>query len=107
MEPRVAKRFLPLALCFFATSVANADDLPGWTPESLGAAFNPRNEVGAPARASVPMPAGLPVAPQLMAPLGPGSSNFQLNIPIASLPGRGLPLSLSFKYNSRVWTLAS
>jgi RHS repeat-associated protein len=33
----------------------------------------------------------------------PGSSNFNFNIPVVDLPGRGLDASLSLVYNSRVW----
>ena len=34
----------------------------------------------------------------------PEGSNFEFSVPIESLPGRGLPLSLSLNYNSRIWS---
>lgn len=34
---------------------------------------------------------------------GAGNGNFQLSAPIISLPGRGIDLSLSLNYNSRLW----
>jgi RHS repeat-associated protein len=34
---------------------------------------------------------------------GAGSGNFQLAAPVLSLPGRGVDLSLSLAYNSRLW----
>lgn len=38
---------------------------------------------------------------------GAGSGNFQLLSPVLGLPGRGLNLSLSLVYNSRVWNKAN
>jgi YD repeat-containing protein len=35
----------------------------------------------------------------------PESSNFNLSIPLWSLPGRGVPLNLSLAYNSQLWSL--
>lgn len=38
---------------------------------------------------------------------GAGSGNFQLKVPILSLPGRGLNLALGLAYNSRLWNKGS
>jgi hypothetical protein len=40
-----------------------------------------------------------------MVPRPIGSQSYNKVIPILSLPGRGLPLSLGLYYNSRVWTV--
>jgi hypothetical protein len=34
----------------------------------------------------------------------PEGSNFNVNVPIWSLPGRGVPVSLNLTYNSRIWS---
>src|SRR5262249_38979759 len=33
----------------------------------------------------------------------PEGSNFEFSVPIETLPGRGLPLSMGLAYNSRLW----
>src|SRR5438309_2841554 len=40
-----------------------------------------------------------------MIPRPIGSQSYNKVIPIVSLPGRGLPLSIALYYNSRVWTV--
>jgi len=37
----------------------------------------------------------------------PGSANFNFNLPVASLPGRGIDVGLSAVYNSRLWNKSS
>lgn len=37
---------------------------------------------------------------------GAGSGNFQLSVPVITLPGRGIDLTLNLNYNSRLWNKA-
>ncbi len=56
----------------------------------------PRNLVGSPRNRAMTSCAVGSILPE--------GSNFELSIPLWGLPGRGLPLSLSLNYNSRVWS---
>ncbi|HEX8142063.1 MAG TPA: hypothetical protein VF553_05665, partial [Pyrinomonadaceae bacterium] len=59
------------------------------------------SEVGAPPGQVEP---GAPTPPAAIGGTEkPGSANFSFNVPIMSLPGRGLDVSLSLVYNSRLW----
>jgi RHS repeat-associated protein len=60
-----------------------------WSDSNYWSADDPGNERG--------NPPGRPEAD------GAGSSNFQLAAPVITLPGRGLDLSLTLSYNSRLW----
>jgi RHS repeat-associated protein len=64
----------------------------GWGDENYWSADDPGNGVG--------NPPGGPVDG------GAGSGNFQFVAPILSLPGRGINISLSAAYNSRLWNKA-
>lgn len=62
---------------------------------------HPSNDVGSPPGRTEPGAATPPVA--IEGTETPGSSNFTFAVPVAGLPGRGLSVSLSLIYNSRVW----
>lgn len=64
-------------------------DSPLWDDSNYWSADDPGNQVGNP--------------PGTPADGGAGSGNFQLTAPVISLAGRGLSLSLSLTYNSRLW----
>jgi hypothetical protein len=74
------------------------DPLPDDETPSL---YSPRNAVGRPPGKTEPG------ARTRAAATGgtelPGSSNFNFNIPILDLPGRGLNVQLSLAYNSQLW----
>ena len=65
-----------------------ADDI-GWDGASWSTADDPGNRVGHP----------LGSAPDD----GASNGNFDLSVPLVSLPGRGLNVNLSMTYNSRTW----
>jgi YD repeat-containing protein len=62
----------------------------GWGNDNWWMADDPGNNVGNPPGA----------APDT------GNGNFQFSAPVVALPGRGIDLSLSLNYNSRVWSKA-
>ena len=64
----------------------------GWDDSNYWSADDPPNRVGDPPGTNVDA--------------GAGSGNFQFAAPVISLPGRGMNLSLSLVYNSRVWNKA-
>lgn len=64
----------------------------GWGSSNYWSADDPGNKRGDP-----------PGAPQ---DGGAGSANFQFTAPVLSLPGRGIDITLSLTYNSRVWNKA-
>ncbi len=72
-------------------SMMRPADEDGWGPGNWWMADDPGNQVGNP-------PGTTPEAA--------GNGNFQLSAPVASLPGRGIDISLSLNYNSRVWSKA-
>ena len=65
-------------------------DEDGWSNNNWWMADDPGNGTGNP-------PGTSPDA-------GAGNGNFQFSAPVVSLPGRGIDLSLSLNYNSRVWS---
>jgi RHS repeat-associated protein len=67
-------------------SVPDSDPF-GWKPANYFSAHDPRNLRGNPAGQSTE-----------------GNGNYQLSIPLLSLPGRGVDLDLVLRYNSRLWT---
>lgn len=67
-------------------------DEDGWGNGNWWMADDPANQVGNP--------------PGTSPDLGAGNGNFQFSAPVVSLPGRGIDLSLSLNYNSRVWSKA-
>jgi RHS repeat-associated protein len=59
------------------------------------------SEVGAPPGRTEP---GAPTPPAAIPGTEkPGSSNFNFQVPVASLPGRGIDVDLSLIYNSQLW----
>jgi RHS repeat-associated protein len=74
------------------------DPLPDGETGSL---FFPNNSVGQPTGRTTAGTSAPPVATE--GTELPGSSNFAFAIPVVSLPGRGLDVSLSLSYNSRVF----
>jgi RHS repeat-associated protein len=68
-------------------------DTAVWNDENSWSADDPRNRRGPGTNA--PDDLG-----------GSSSGNYQIVVPIVSLPGRGLPLDLKLVYNSRVWNKA-
>ena len=71
-------------------SMMRPADEDGWDNDNWWMADDPGNQTGNPTGTS-------PNA-------GAGNGNFQLSAPVVSLPGRGIDLSLSLNYNSRVWS---
>lgn len=65
-------------------------DEDGWNNNNWWMADDPGNQTGNP-------PGSSPDA-------GAGNGNFQMSAPVVSLPGRGIDLSLSLNYNSRLWS---
>ncbi|MDQ4123222.1 MAG: DUF2380 domain-containing protein [Acidobacteriota bacterium] len=57
-----------------------------WNPDNVGQAFTPTNQRGAPAGKVL------------------RNNNFQMAVPLVSLPGRGIDLDLNMYYNSQVWS---
>lgn len=64
----------------------------GWDDSNYWSADDPPNRVGDPPGTNIDA--------------GAGSGNFQFAAPVLSLPGRGINLSLSLVYNSRLWNKA-
>lgn len=62
---------------------------------------NPANQIGTPPGKTEPGAATPPAA--IEGTETPGSSNYIFDVPIASLPGRGVDAGLSLIYNSRLW----
>jgi RHS repeat-associated protein len=82
----------------WSPSPAPFDQLP--TSET-GSIYNAGNAVGAPpgkTTPGAPVPAAATDGTEM-----PGSANFNFEVPIISLPGRGLDAALSLVYNSRLW----
>jgi len=69
--------------------------------DETGSLYSPRNAVGAPPGKTEPG------ARTRAAATGgtelPGSSNFSFNVPVVSLPGRGLDGQMALVYNSQLW----
>ncbi|HKX30386.1 MAG TPA: hypothetical protein VJ302_22030, partial [Blastocatellia bacterium] len=65
------------------------EDPYGWTAENYQTADDPNTQRGNPIGQA---PDG-----------GAGSANFQIDVPLLSLKGRGLDLNLGLHYNSRLW----
>jgi hypothetical protein len=63
------------------------------------------SEVGAPPGRTEPGAPTPPVA--IPGTEKPGTSNFNFQVPVASLPGRGINASLSLFYNSQLWSKRS
>ncbi len=76
---------------------------PRWTQYNYTQAFNPRTAVGEPVPRRPVHAHHRRVSPDPMADPAVGSSNFQFAVPVVSLPGRGVSLSLNFIYNSQLW----
>jgi RHS repeat-associated protein len=74
------------------------DPLPD---NETGSMYSPSNSVGSPPGRTTPGAVTPPVATG--GTEMPGSSNFSFEVPVVSLPGRGLNLSLALAYNSRLW----
>lgn len=72
--------------------------------EEQGSLYAPENMVGTPPGMTTPAAATPPAA------MGgqelPGSSNFNFDVPVTELSGRGMSLSLSLSYNSRLWNVS-
>lgn len=69
--------------------------------EEQGSVFSPQNQIGSP-----PGQRGSAASTPPAATAGtemPGSANFAFAVPVVDLPGRGLHVSLSLAYNSRLW----
>lgn len=64
--------------------------------------YSPQNMIGEVPGKTTP---GASVAPAAVSGTEmPGSSNFNFDIPVVDLPGRGLDVNLSLVYNSRLWS---
>jgi RHS repeat-associated protein len=70
-------------------------------PGEVGSIYSGSNAVGAPPGKTTPG-ASVPAAATNGTEM-PGSANFNFEVPIVSLPGRGLDTALSVVYNSRLW----
>lgn len=79
-------------------SPPSGDGLPPEQTNSLYAAYN---IVGKPP-ARTEHGADTPPA-SIEGEENPGSSNFSFSVPVTSLPGRGISISLALTYNSRMW----
>src|SRR2546428_1851135 len=74
----------------------------GWNNDTISTAFAPKNRRGRdPVAARIS--AELPSLIDLPTVAAAGSNNFQLTVPVLSLPGRGLNVRLNLTYNSRLW----
>lgn len=70
-----------------------------------GTLYEPSNDVGSPPNKTE---AGAPAPPAAAAGTEtPASDNFSLGVPLVSIPGRGMGVSLALHYNSRVWHQSS
>lgn len=78
------------------------DPLPDTETKSL---YTPVNKVGHP-KGRTEMSAMTVAAATSNSGETPLSSNFNFAVPVANLPGRGLDVSLSLAYNSRLWHLS-
>jgi RHS repeat-associated protein len=77
---------------------ANEDPLPDGETGSL---YQPGNTVGSPPGRTTP---GAPTPPAAFDGTEmPGSNDFTLDVPVISLPGRGIDVSLALVYNSLLW----
>jgi RHS repeat-associated protein len=74
------------------------DPLPD---EETGSLYQPSNTVGSPPGRTTPGAQTPPAA--VDGTEMPGSNNFTFNVPIISLPGRGMDVSLGLVYNSLLW----
>ena len=74
------------------------DPLPD---EETGSLFSPGNSVGSPPGRTTPGASTPGVATD--GTEMPGSANFTFDVPVVSLPGRGLNLGLGLTYNSRAY----
>src|SRR5882672_8223187 len=100
----------------FTSALALPDDRPAWSGGNGAAAVDPQNRRGGNVTYSqMPFTPALGVSRQALddgAPPRSGyqddggavSGNFQIAIPVVSLPGRGLNLNLVLYYNSLVWS---
>jgi hypothetical protein len=74
------------------------DPLPDGETGSL---YQPGNATGSPPGRTTPGSSTPPAAED--GTESPGTANFNFQVPVADLPGRGLNVSLGLVYNSRVW----
>ena len=74
------------------------DPLPD---DETGSLFSPSNAVGAPPGRTTP--GATTPATATDGTETPGSANFTFDVPVVSLPGRGMNLGLSLTYNSRAY----
>ncbi len=69
--------------------------------DETGSLYDSMNDVGTPPGRTEP---GAPnPIPGLRGRETPGSSNFSFDVPVASLPGRGVDAALALQYNSLLW----
>jgi RHS repeat-associated protein len=85
-----------------ALQTAPPDSLP---PDERDSVYSPQNQVGNPPGTATPGASTPPAA--IAGSENPGSSNFSFALPVVDLPGRGLGLSMSLVYNSRVWNVSN
>lgn len=74
---------------------------PGWRDDNFRSAFLIENRRGRDASRRTHGKRSLNLDS------GTGNGNYLLSIPLLSLPGRGLNLSLNLAYNSQLWTVGS
>jgi RHS repeat-associated protein len=74
------------------------DPLPD---DETGSLYAPGNSVGTPSGRTTPGAQTPPAA--VNGTEMPGSNNFTFGLPVVSLPGRGMDVSLSLVYNSLLW----
>ena len=115
----VVSILLPL-LCSPDASLALPKNQIAWSADTINAALSPENRRGRNvAYSQMPFKATVGVSRQALdddsiAPPRSGyeddggsvSGNFQLAVPIVSLPGRGINLNLTMYYNSLIWYTA-
>lgn len=81
---------------------AQGEGLPDEEQDSV---YSPENQVGSVPGKVTPGASSPPAA--MNGTEAPGSSNFTFAVPVVGLPGRGVGVSLSLVYNSRMWNLSN
>ena len=83
-------------------AIATAPAAPPPDDDETRSSFTPENNLGSP-RGQVDAQA--PNAPAAFRRIEEriGSANFNFEVPVASLPGRGIDAGISLSYNSRIW----